>query len=486
MDSTSGSPNPSQQSSSTQQMAWFRLVQVHETLANNRMKFSITLSEMSDFLGNYVKTKENVRKKLKETELHYQKTLEDHQTMLEKARAKYQQQMGEWEKLLMKGNGQEETRRTGVSGIFSKSKTTNTVERMGQEAGVKAKVANEAYKRLLVQTNNMRREFYDVQLPKILASVMGLIEEVDQFLKFTLGKYAFTYESAVLADAITLKPMEGTGALGMVDMVGNIDSKADLDAYLLATARHGQGRTVDRASLPYREYEMSEAAQMYANPRHIFGQSLERQLERDQQRVPMILAKCAEAVERCGLEHEGIYRQSGQSSQVNQLRTKFDLNAEMVDLTVLPVAQDINNVTSVLKMYLRELPEGLIPIRYRERMLGLFEASSQMENTVQARVSLQQAEQRELPEKISQLAGCLGELPKPYKRTLEYLFKHLDRVQAFQEYNMMNSENLSIVFGPTLLPTAQVNAQLDIRRPAKLVKFVLDNQRAVFELINSE
>ncbi|KAJ2859514.1 hypothetical protein FB639_005766, partial [Coemansia asiatica] len=46
-------------SQSTQQAAWQRLVEMHETLASNRMRFSITLSEMSDYLSNYVKAKEN-------------------------------------------------------------------------------------------------------------------------------------------------------------------------------------------------------------------------------------------------------------------------------------------------------------------------------------------------------------------------------------------------------------------------------------------
>ncbi|KAJ2842126.1 hypothetical protein IWW36_006022, partial [Coemansia brasiliensis] len=144
---------------STQQAAWQRLVEVHETLASNRMKFSITLSEMSDYLGNYVKTKESVRRKLKETEQRYQKAIEESQTMLERARAKYEAQSSEWERLLVKsGNsktegamqgqhqgqqqGQQSSSRSknvgsAVSGIFSKHKgsTQESLERMGQEAG---------------------------------------------------------------------------------------------------------------------------------------------------------------------------------------------------------------------------------------------------------------------------------------------------------------------------------------------------------------
>ncbi|KAJ1881594.1 Rho GTPase-activating protein, partial [Coemansia sp. RSA 486] len=150
---------------------------------------------MSDYLSNYVKAKESVRRRLKETEQRYQKAIEESETSLEKARAKYEMQSIEWEKLLVKTSKTENNSNPGtmqssamsktknvsnaVSGIFGKHKgmTQESLERLGQEAGVKTKMANESYKRILQQTNTMRRDFYDVQLPKILASVMGLVEE---------------------------------------------------------------------------------------------------------------------------------------------------------------------------------------------------------------------------------------------------------------------------------------------------------------------
>ncbi|KAJ2722152.1 Rho GTPase-activating protein [Coemansia sp. Benny D115] len=493
-------PGPGQ--SSTQHMAWQRLVEVHETLASNRMKFSITLMEMSDYLNNYVKAKEGVRRRLKETEQRYQKAIEDTESLLEKARLKYEMHSMEWEKLLVKtsktdmgpasgggsGAAVSKTKNVGsaVSGIFGKHKgsTQESLERLGQEAGVKAKMANEAYKRLLQQTNAMRRDFYDLQLPKILASVMGLVEEVDQFLKFSLGKYAYTYESAVLADAITLKPMDANSP-GMVEMVGDIDSKADLDVYLQATAK-SRGR-VNCASIPYKEYEMSAVARLYANPKHIFGVPLDMQLERDQQQVPLILVKCTHAVEAYGLQNEGIYRQSGQSSQVQKLRNEFDLDAEHVDLSSYRGVADINNIASVLKMYLRELPGGLVPQAQRSNMMSYFPAdeldANGEEYSMQAHYSRDQ--DLILAQKISGLADTIRGMPLPNKNTLAFLFMHLDKVQAFQEYNMMNSENLSIVFGPTIFPTINdpANAALDIRRSAKLVKFILDNRKSIFEVV---
>ncbi|KAJ2238935.1 Rho GTPase-activating protein 15, partial [Coemansia sp. RSA 475] len=91
----------------------------------------------------------------------------------------------------------------------------------------------------------------------------------------------------------------------------------------------------------------------------------------------------------------------------------------------------------------------------------------------------------ELAQKISGLAANIREMPQVNRDTLRCLLVHLDKVQAFQEYNMMNSENLSIVFGPTILPpdNAPSNAALDIRRSARMVKFILDNRRAIFDAL---
>ncbi|KAI8320027.1 RhoGAP-domain-containing protein [Martensiomyces pterosporus] len=483
---------------STHQAAWQRLVEVHETLASNRMKFSITLSEMSEYLNSYVKEKEKVRKQLKETELRYQRTIEDAEALLEKSRSKYEMHCGEWEKLLLKsGNNRTDSASSinnlpsstsksknvsnAMSGIFGKHKgsTQDSLERMGQEAGVKAKVANEAYKKLLHNANSIRRDFYDVQLPKILASVMGLIEEVDQFLKFSLGKYAYTYESAVLADALTLKPIQG--GPGMVEMVGDIDTKTDLDTFLQVAA--SQGGRVNRDSIPYKEYEMSAIARLYANPKRIFGVSLETQLARDRHTIPLIVVKCTDAVEAFGLQNEGIYRQSGQSSQVLKLRNEFDLDAESVDLRIGSYLGDINNVTSVLKMYLRELPNGLIPPAQRDAMLSFFPADD-IDAGGDSRASFaREKDDADYAAKINGLVHAIRCLPVANRNTLSFLVAHLDKVQAFQEFNMMNSENLGIVFGPTLLPAGSdpANAALDMRRSAKLVRFILDNRKLIFE-----
>jgi hypothetical protein len=58
-----------------------------------------------------------------------------------------------------------------------------------------------------------------------------------------------------------------------------------------------------------------------------------------------------------GLSVEGIYRKSGAFAQVKELQDAFDENKN----PKLSKYQDINVITSLLKMYFRELPVPLIP-----------------------------------------------------------------------------------------------------------------------------
>ncbi|KAJ2770754.1 Rho GTPase-activating protein 9 [Coemansia nantahalensis] len=125
-------------------------------------------------------------------------------------------------------------------------------------------------------------------------------------------------------------------------------------------------------------------------------------------------------------------------------------------------------------MYLRELPGGLIPAPQCAAMLAHFTADDAAPMDDYA-----------LDGRINGMAAAIQTMPGPYRSTLAHLFTHLDKVQAFQEFNMMNSENLGIVFGPTILPPGSnpANAAMDIRRSAKMVKFILDNRRAIFEQV---
>lgn len=76
--------------------------------------------------------------------------------------------------------------------------------------------------------------------------------------------------------------------------------------------------------------------------------------------VPLILARCTEIVETRGLAIVGIYRIPGNTAAISAL-TEL-VNKGFDDHTLNdPRWEDVNVVSSLLKLFLRRLPEALIP-----------------------------------------------------------------------------------------------------------------------------
>ncbi|OLY79812.1 N-chimaerin [Smittium mucronatum] len=365
-----------------------------------------------------------------------------------KARSRYELQSVEWEKALLKklekmdssqtkyGNKPKNMGST-VTGIFRQNKapTAEALDRIEQEARVKAKIANE-------------------QL---------FVEEIDNALKWHLGKYSYAYECTILSDALTVKPNDKAG---LMDVVSGIDNVFDLQNFLSDWC--SASSTYERKNNLYHEYKMSPAAHYLANRKQIFGIPLCEQLDRDNKKVPTILVKCAEIVELNGLQNEGIYRLSGQSSAVNKIRSEFDFDAEAVNLAVSGYLGDINNITGVLKMYFRELPGSLIPETHSAALSRILNDSK-----------------NNYKDQPSNFKKILNTLPPGHYNTLSYLMNHLNRVQAFQEYNMMSGPNLAIVFGPTLVSTIYSDNSIDsFKAQTKIVEFMLKNTPYLFPKFN--
>lgn len=88
--------------------------------------------------------------------------------------------------------------------------------------------------------------------------------------------------------------------------------------------------------------------------------------------VPPVLVKCIEEVEKRGLDQEGIYRVSGSHEQMERLRRQFDMgnNVELSNV------EDIHTVCGLLKLYLRLLPQQLVPYSVFKNLLHAFSLST--------------------------------------------------------------------------------------------------------------
>ena len=162
--------------------------------------------------------------------------------------------------------------------------------------------------------------------------------------------------------------------------------------------------------------------------------------------LPIIVEKCLGEVEKRGLAEQGIYRLSGSSAAIKDLKALFNtgisdshfincllnsVDAMAIDLSASEFG-DINVITGVLKLFLREMPEPLCTF-------DLFD------NFMQA------AEIVEYDERMIAIKDLVHHLPAPNYFLLKRIIEHLERVTDFEETNHMYASNLAIVFGPTLL-----------------------------------
>nr|XP_028685494.1 rho GTPase-activating protein 9 isoform X4 [Macaca mulatta] len=124
---------------------------------------------------------------------------------------------------------------------------------------------------------------------------------------------------------------------------------------------------------------------------------------------------------------------------------------------------DIHVVTGALKLFLRELPQPLVP----PLLLPHFRAA----------LALSESEQC-----LSQIQELIGSMPKPNRDTLRYLLEHLCRVIAHSDKNRMTPHNLGIVFGPTLFRPEQETSDPAAHAlyPGQLVQLMLTNFTSLF------
>ncbi|XP_036750740.2 rho GTPase-activating protein 9 isoform X2 [Manis pentadactyla] len=180
-----------------------------------------------------------------------------------------------------------------------------------------------------------------------------------------------------------------------------------------------------------------------------------------------------------GLDVDGIYRVSGNLAVVQKLRFLVDRERAVTSdgrymfpeqpgqegRLDLDSAEwdDIHVVTGALKLFLRELPQPLVP----PLLLPRFRAA----------LALSESEQR-----LSQIQELIDSMPKPNHDTLWYLLEHLRRVIAHSDKNRMTPHNLGIVFGPTLFRPEQETADPAAHAlyPGQLVQLLLTNFDSLF------
>ncbi|KAJ2319496.1 Rho GTPase activating protein [Coemansia sp. RSA 2704] len=167
----------------------------------------------------------------------------------------------------------------------------------------------------------------------------------------------------------------------------------------------------------------------------VFEQPLERAVEmtkvRDNYHLPAVVYRCIEFLDakKAWLE-EGIYRQSGSTSALLLLRKEFDANRDY-NLLKLSKPPDVHVVASLLKGYLRALPENILTARLCQEFYRVVDLN-------------------ERHDRVCELGRLVSELPLANYTLLRALSAHLIRIVQRASVNRMTLRNIGIVFSPSL------------------------------------
>ncbi|KAG7806581.1 hypothetical protein KL924_004195 [Ogataea haglerorum] len=170
----------------------------------------------------------------------------------------------------------------------------------------------------------------------------------------------------------------------------------------------------------------SRTVNKYTHHNFVFGVPLDYVCEREGRQMPAIIEKMMSEIEFRGLEETGLYRKSASVSVLNEIRDAINFHGDlnMEDQLVF----DVHNLTGVIKMFFRELPEPLI----LDTIIPEFDKIRQ----------LAQSEER-----FDHYKLIFDKLPAPNRTLLARFVKHLKMVDEYNQHNKMPASNLAKVMG---------------------------------------
>lgn len=174
--------------------------------------------------------------------------------------------------------------------------------------------------------------------------------------------------------------------------------------------------------------------------------------------VPMVVEICCSIVEAKGIDCVGIYRVPGNTGGISYLKEELRKGVDEIDLTD-ERWQDVNVISSLLKLFFRKLPNPLVPNNQYKDFIA--------------------ANRRDEPsERMWALRRQIHNLPDHHYESFKYLANHLKGVAANADTNRMEVRNLAIVFGPTLVRSgddSMVTMVTDMSDQCKIIESLIQH-----------
>ncbi|XP_072934179.1 uncharacterized protein [Epargyreus clarus] len=275
-------------------------------------------------------------------------------------------------------------------------------------------------------------------------------------------RYTRSLELTVSYDRYLLQVDTEENAKKLLKCITNVIYKLGPPAIEEYPSHHYQSSNTDLESLGRTPPVSRHADRNKQKDEPVFGRKLEEVCPTTGPRVPQFVVACVREIESSeeNMCTDGLYRASGNLSQVQKIRLEIDQN----NLSVIENNTDIHVLTGSLKLFFRELKQPLIPCNMFERVL--------------AACSIKPREAR-----IKEFRDIVQALPPCNRDTLKFVLEHLLRVTEYSERNRMHTSNLAIVFGPTLLwaPADKVdNIAIDCIQQNNVVDILLNDFKEIF------
>ncbi|KAM7417250.1 hypothetical protein PAMA_017075 [Pampus argenteus] len=176
--------------------------------------------------------------------------------------------------------------------------------------------------------------------------------------------------------------------------------------------------------------------------------------------VPALVKHIVDYIEVHGhLDLEGLFLVNGNAERVDWLRQRYDSGEEVE----LEKEADLASAVSLLRLFLQELPEPVIPTEIQGHILQLHQECSNEE------------------ELCRNLKYLLQQLPQLNYGLLRFLCRFLASVASFQQESW-NVGALAAVFGPDIFHLSTEGEDLrDQESVSRVLAELLDNQEGLFD-----
>lgn len=218
----------------------------------------------------------------------------------------------------------------------------------------------------------------------------------------------------------------------------------------------------------------------------LYGSSLVARCAYEQTTIPLIIKTCAQHIESDDnlLAAEGIYRKSGSQLLIEEIERAFaDCETNPTTELFQLLDEDVHAVASVLKRYLRKLPNPVLTFQIYEPLMNVVRENRMMTNVPLKTLTDSSSKDPQYMNALNVITKILGNLPREHLDLLELLAKHIDKVTSYSDSNLMTLHNLSLVFAPGLIRDYSGEKDItDMKERNYIVGFIFGNYRDIFRV----